>query len=190
MKGCGVRSGCGGPVGAATGIVSVGTLGQPTPERSAGVVGSTESEDRGVEPGHRARSGDAAGSAAAADPSGCGRIDGAGVRTDHRRRWTLSMRETDCELCGTGSSREIERQSAALGSHHQTRPLSGVNERYRFLRQPKDRASGMNRSRLTHSGCAKSWNCPIVQSTRDRIALNDQWCLCLYEHGSMRVIRI
>ena len=56
-EGYAARSGCGGRRGrAATGVVPAGSVGEPATARSAGVAGSTEPDDRGAEPGDRARS--------------------------------------------------------------------------------------------------------------------------------------
>src|SRR5438045_4707790 len=106
---------------AATGIVAVGALGKPASARSAGVAGSTESDDRGVEPGDRARSREVRGGATTDDASGCGCADRTGFRSDYRRYGTLSVREASGELSGIGAAGKVQRESATAGPHHQTR---------------------------------------------------------------------
>ena len=106
---------------AATGIVSVGAMSESTPRGSAGAFGSTGPDERRAKPGDRARGGEASRSAAAPETSGCRRIDGPGIHADHRRCEALSVREADCQLHGTGAAGKVERQSEALGPHHQTR---------------------------------------------------------------------
>src|SRR5580692_713504 len=58
-----------GPRTRATGIVPVGSVGQPATARSAGVAGSTEPDDRGVESSDRAGSREVSGGAATEDAS-------------------------------------------------------------------------------------------------------------------------
>src|SRR6185369_14435360 len=109
---------------AATGIVAVGSLGKPASARSAGVAGSTESDDRGVEPGDRARSREVRGGATTDDASGCGCADRTGFRSDYRRYGTLSVREASGELSGIGAAGKVQRESATAGPHHQTRKFA------------------------------------------------------------------
>jgi Transposase len=70
---------------AATGVVPVGSLGESSTARSAGVAGWTESDDRGAESSGRSGSGEVSGSPALDDPSWGGSADGSGLRADHRR---------------------------------------------------------------------------------------------------------
>src|SRR5438477_9008547 len=111
---------------AATGIVPVGSLGKPASARSAGVAGSTESDDCGVEPGDRARSREVRGGATTDDASGCGCADRTGFRSDYRRYGTLSVREASGELSGIGAAGKVQRESATAGPHHQTRKWIGA----------------------------------------------------------------
>ena len=73
----------------ATGIVSPGAVGQPATARSAGAAGSTEPDDRGVEPGDRAGSGEVSRGAAIDDPSRSRCLNRTGLRADHRPSRTL-----------------------------------------------------------------------------------------------------
>src|SRR5207248_2013225 len=109
---------------AATGIVAVGSLGKPASARSAGVAGWTESDDRGVEPGDRARSREVRGGATTDDASGCGCADRTGFRSDYRRYGTLSVREASGELSRIGAAGKVQRESATAGPHHQTRKFA------------------------------------------------------------------
>ena len=70
---------------AATGVVPLSSLGEPATTGSAGVAGSTESDDCRAEPSGRSGSGEVSGSPALDDPSGSGSADGSGLRADHRR---------------------------------------------------------------------------------------------------------
>ena len=88
----------------AAGIVSPGTVGQPAPARSAGVAGSTEPDDRGIDPGDRAGSGEVSRSAATDDVSRCGSAYRTGLRTDPRRRRALSVRKAGGQLSRTGGN--------------------------------------------------------------------------------------
>jgi transposase len=47
--------------------------------------------------------------------------DRTGVRPDHRQRGAFSVWEAGCKLSRTGAARKVQRETAALGSHHQTR---------------------------------------------------------------------
>ena len=108
----------------ATGVVPVGSVGEPATARSAGVAGSTEPDDRGAESGDRAGSGEVSGGAALADASRSGSADGTGFRADHRESGTLSVWQADGELSGTGAVGGLQRESATAGPHHETRELA------------------------------------------------------------------
>src|SRR5258708_32614808 len=107
-----------------TGIVPVGTLGEPATARSAGVVGPTEPNDRRTQSGDRARSGEVSCGPALDDPSRSGSADGTGVRADHRESGSVSVWQADRELSGTGAVGGLERKSATAGKYHETRELS------------------------------------------------------------------
>ena len=70
---------------AATGVVPVGTVGEPAAARSAGVAGSTEPNDRGIQSGGRTRGGEVSCSTAIDDASRSRSSHRTGFRTDHRR---------------------------------------------------------------------------------------------------------
>src|SRR5208282_1720130 len=110
----------------ATGIVSVGPMGKSPPARSAGVAGSTESDDRRAEPGHRARSREVPGSAATDDASRCGGVDRFGLRADHWQRRALPVWKAGGELSRTCAAGKVQRESAAAGAHHQAGEFDGA----------------------------------------------------------------
>src|SRR5258708_35949200 len=107
-----------------TGIVPVGTLGEPATARSAGVVGPTEPNDRRTQSGDRARSGEVSCGPALDDPSRSGSADGTGVRADHRESGSVSVWQADRELSGTGAVGGLERESATAWTYHETSELS------------------------------------------------------------------
>jgi transposase len=49
---------------------------------------------------------------------GGGSADGFGLRPHPREGGSVSLRQADCQLCGTGAVREVERELATAGSHH------------------------------------------------------------------------
>src|SRR4029077_20794910 len=102
------------------------SMGKPTTARSAGVVGSTEPDDRGTESGHRAGSRKVPRSAATDDSSRCRPTHRAGFCADHRESRAISVWETDCELSRTGATGKVQRKSETAGSHHQTREFDGA----------------------------------------------------------------
>src|SRR5206468_8343917 len=106
---------------AATGIIPVGEVGKSAPARPVGVAGSIESDDRRVKSGDRARGGEVSGGTAPDDPSRSRPPDRTGVRPDHRPSGAFSVWEAGCQLCGTGTARKVQRETAALGAHHETR---------------------------------------------------------------------
>ena len=110
----------------ATGIVPVGSVGQPTTARPAGVAGSIESHHRGTEPGGGAGSGEVSRGTTTGDPSWCGSTYRIGVRADHRRSRALSVWEADCQLSRSGSGRRIQWEPAPARSHHQTGPFDAA----------------------------------------------------------------
>src|SRR5713101_658653 len=101
-------------------------MGKPATARSAGVVGSTEPDDRGTESGHRAGSRKVPRSAATDDSSRCRPTHRAGFCADHRESRAISVWETDCELSRTGATGKVQRKSETAGSHHQTREFDGA----------------------------------------------------------------
>jgi hypothetical protein len=103
-----------------------GSVGKPSPARSAGVAGSTESDDRGAEPSHRARSGEVPRSSATDDSSRCGCADRFGLRADHWQRRALPVRKAGCELSRTGAAGKVQWESAAAGAHYQAGEFDGA----------------------------------------------------------------
>src|SRR5713226_4610942 len=101
-------------------------MGKPATVRSAGVVGSSEPDDRGTESGHRAGSRKVPRSAATDDSSRCRPTHRAGFCADHRESRAISVWETDCELSRTGATGKVQRKSETAGSHHQTREFDGA----------------------------------------------------------------
>jgi hypothetical protein len=112
VAGCGTR---------ATGVVSLNAMGEPATARSAGVAGPTDADDCRVDPGHRAGGGEVCGGATLADPSGSWGTDRAGLRADHRQSGSVWVWQADRQLPGAGAIRRVEWESAALGTHHETR---------------------------------------------------------------------
>src|SRR5207249_11294451 len=103
-----------------------GLLEWPTKARPIGLAGSTDYENPGTDPGSGGGSREAASSAPADDPSWCGSINRAGVRTGDRNAGALWLRQADRQLCGTGAVRGIQWRSATVGTHHQTGQLSAA----------------------------------------------------------------
>src|SRR5213594_3918530 len=101
----------------ATGIVPVGAVGKSAAAPPAGVAGSTASDDRRVKPGDRARGGEVSGGPAPDDPSRSRPPDRTGVRLNHRQRGAFSVWEAGGQLSGTGATRKVQRETAALGAH-------------------------------------------------------------------------
>jgi hypothetical protein len=108
----------------ATGVVSLSALGEPATARSAGVAGPTDADDCRVDAGHRAGSGEVSGGAALADASWSGGTDGAGLRADPRPSGSVSVWQADRELSGAGAVGRVQREAAAVGTHHETRQLA------------------------------------------------------------------
>src|SRR5262249_16702863 len=100
--------------------VPVGAVGKSAPARSAGVTGSTEPDHCRIK-GDRARGGEVSGGKATDDPSRRGCTHRIGIRTDPGQHGALSMRETGCHLSGGGAGGKIQRETATLGAHHETR---------------------------------------------------------------------
>jgi hypothetical protein len=111
---------------AGTGIVRLGSLGEPAPARFAGVARSAEPDARGVKSGDRSGSREVFRGQAPHDASRSRSTDRTGFRIDRRQRGALSVWEADCQLSRTGATRKVQRKSAALGSHHQTREFAGA----------------------------------------------------------------
>ena len=109
---------------AATGIVPVGSLGQPTTARPAGVAGSIEPNHRGVKPGGGAGSREVSRGTTTGDASRCRSTYRTGVRADHRRSRTLSVRQAGGQLSRPGSTGRLQWESKPAGTHHQARKLA------------------------------------------------------------------
>ena len=105
----------------ATGSVPVGSMGQPTPARSAGVAGSAEPNDYRTESSDRARGGKVSRSAAVDDASGRRSSHRTGLRADHRRCEPLSVWKAGGKLSRTGATGRFQWKSATAGTHHQAR---------------------------------------------------------------------
>src|SRR5271165_2929575 len=106
---------------AATGIVPVGSMGEPATARSVGAVGSVEPDYRGAKPGSGTRSGEVPWGAATGDPSRCRSTHRDGIRANHRGSGTLSMWQAGGQLSRSGSNGRLQRQSPAVGTYHQAR---------------------------------------------------------------------
>src|SRR5262249_526834 len=68
---------------------------------------------------YRARSGKASRGPTLDDTSWGGRTDRSGLRADHRNTRAIWVRQAGDQLPGTGSIREVERQSQTAGTYHQ-----------------------------------------------------------------------
>ena len=108
---------------AATGVVPLSSLGEPATTGSAGVAGSTESDDCRAEPSGRSGSGEVSGSPALDDASRGGSADGFGLHTHHWGGRAIWLRQADCQLCRTGAAGEVERESAPAGPYHEAGQL-------------------------------------------------------------------
>src|SRR5208283_627241 len=107
----------------ATGIVPVGSVGQPATARPAGVAGSVESNYRGAEPGGGAGSRKAPRSTTTGDPSRCRFTYRNGIRADHRKSRTLPVWKAGRQLSRSGSTGGLQRESPTVGAYHQTGQL-------------------------------------------------------------------
>src|ERR1039458_1348050 len=105
---------------AATGIVPVGSMGQPAATRPVGVAGSTEPDHRGTDPGDRAGSREVPGGAAAEDTSRSRCFDRTGLRADHRQSRALWLGQAGGELSRSGAAGRFQWEPATAGAHHQT----------------------------------------------------------------------
>src|SRR5216684_4079462 len=105
----------------ATGGIPVSPVGEPAPARSAGVAGSTNSNDCRANPSHRAGNGEVSGGAAIANPSRGRPTDCLGLCADYRESGSVSMWQADRQLSGAGAAGEIEWGSAPAGTYHETR---------------------------------------------------------------------
>jgi transposase len=77
-----------------------------------------ESNHRGAEPGDRAGSGEVSRRATPDDPSRSRWLNRAGVRADHRRSESVSLRQAGSQLSGTGAVGRLQRQSKTARTHH------------------------------------------------------------------------
>src|SRR6266852_353779 len=101
----------------ATGIVRAAALERAAAARFAATAGPAEPADRRTQPGHRAGSGAAAGSAAFDDPSRSRADHRAGLRVGPGYAATLPLRQAGRQLSGTDSLwRRPKRQCAAMPS--------------------------------------------------------------------------
>src|ERR1700687_208913 len=107
-----------------TRVVPVSPVGEPAPARLAGVAGSTDPDDCGTERSDRAGSREVSRGAAVENASRGRFSDRAGFRIDHREGGAVPVRQTDCELSGTGALGGVQRGSATAGTHHQTGQLA------------------------------------------------------------------
>src|ERR1039458_9117902 len=105
---------------AATGIIPVGSLGQPAATRSVGVDGSAEPDHRGTNPGDRAGSREVSGGAAAEDASRSRCLDRTGLRADHRQSRALWLGQAGGELSRSGAAGRFQWEPATAGAYHQT----------------------------------------------------------------------
>src|SRR5579863_884718 len=101
------------------GVVETGALGQSTTPRLARLTGSTDAEDTRSDAPIGTGSGKATGDAAADDASRSRPADGPGVRVGDRNARTFSLRQTDCQLRGTGADGRLQRRSTPTGTHQQ-----------------------------------------------------------------------
>src|ERR1035441_3228844 len=107
-----------------TGVVGTGTMVKPTTAGLARVTGPTNTQDPGADASARAGSGEATCDAAVNDASWGRTSDGIGVRVGDRDTATVSLRETDCQLCGLGAVGGIQWGPASAGTHQQARQLA------------------------------------------------------------------
>src|SRR5690348_1168877 len=105
----------------ATGVASTGSMGQPTAPGPVGLTRPTDSKDPAADASPGTGSGEASGDTAADDPSRSWSTDGAGLRVGDRNAGTVCLREADCQLCGFGSVRGVQRRSTTIRSYQQTR---------------------------------------------------------------------
>jgi len=104
----------------AVGIVSPGSVGQPTPPGPARLARSVHAEDPGTNQKVGRGGEEATSGSATPDPSWSGSADRAGVRVSHWHARTFPVRETNRQLCGTGAVGRVQWRSATTGPHQQT----------------------------------------------------------------------
>ena len=98
-----------------TGVDRIGALGHAPTPGLASITRSTHAQDPRTDAGAGRGNGEASGDAAVGDASRRGSADGVSVRVSDWNSRTLSLRETDCQLCGTGSIGELSGDRRRLG---------------------------------------------------------------------------
>ena len=98
-----------------TGVDRLGALGHAPTPGLASLTRSTHAQDPRTDAGAGRGNGEASGDAAVGDASRRGSADGFSVRVSDWNSRTLSLRETDCQLCGTGPSEESSGDRRRLG---------------------------------------------------------------------------
>src|SRR5215469_16950071 len=106
------------------GSISAGPLGESTTRGSAAVAGSAEPDDCRTDASGRAGGREVPASAVPDDASWGGCPDGIGLRADHRKGRTISVREADQLLPRTGAVGGFERRTTKAGTYHQARQFS------------------------------------------------------------------
>src|SRR5438132_2333821 len=99
-------------------------MGQPTTPRPARLTRPTHAQNPGTDASTGGRGGEAPGGAATDDPSRSGSADGIGFRVGDWNCGTFSLRQANRQLCRTGSHGRVQRRSAPIGTHQQTRQLT------------------------------------------------------------------
>src|ERR1017187_5432569 len=91
--------------------------GEPSTSRSVGVTGSTNSDDRRADCGHRTGSRKMSGGTAFADASWSRCADGVGIRAHHRQSGAVRVWQADRMLSGNGAVGRFEWTAAPTGTH-------------------------------------------------------------------------
>jgi hypothetical protein len=110
----------------ATGKLSSSPLGEPATRGSAAVAGSAEPDDCRTDASDRARSREVPTGAALDDASWGGCTDGISLGADHRKSRTISVREADQCLSGSGALGGLKRRTATAGTYHQAGQFSAA----------------------------------------------------------------
>ena len=143
-----------------TGIVSARSMGTPTSPRPARLTRPTDSEDPGLDASARRGSGEAASGAATDDPSRSGSADGLSLRVGDWNSRTLSLRQANRQLCGSGSFGRVQRRSATAGTHQQARQRAAAVSCWWKRRR--------SRCAVKRSGAASSSTWPCAEDGRSR----------------------
>src|ERR1700687_1709993 len=109
-----------------TGIVSVSSMGEPTPGGFAGVARPTDGNDSRADRGHRKGSRKMSSGAAFANPSWSRCADRTGVRADHWTSGSVRVWQADRGLSGAGAVGGFEWKATPTGTHHETRELAAA----------------------------------------------------------------